>query len=56
MTADRGFRSGQEQRAVPVGVETIAIVDGMGIRRLHPVQPHQRRDQHEQILMIAKFL
>src|SRR4051812_35644368 len=38
----------KQQRRIPVRVEPVVIFNGMRICRLHPIQPHQRRYQHEQ--------
>src|SRR3546814_6412093 len=39
---------GEQQRGIPITVEPIAQSNRMRIGRLHPLAPHQRRDQHEQ--------
>ena len=33
---------------IPIAVEAIALLDGVGVGALHHVQAHQRADQHEQ--------
>jgi hypothetical protein len=39
----------KQKRRVPVGVEPVAILNGISVSVFHPLAPHQRRYQHEQI-------
>ena len=39
--------SGQQQAAIAIGIEAIVVGNGMGVGRLHDIQPHQCTDQHE---------
>src|SRR3546814_16021549 len=38
---------GEQQRGIPITVEPIAQSNRMSLGRLHPLAPHQHRDQHE---------
>src|SRR5215470_12915922 len=37
-----------QQAGVAVGVEAVAVGDGMGVGRLHALRPREGADQHEQ--------
>jgi hypothetical protein len=38
---NKGTTLRKEQRRIAVRVETIAILDGISVSRLHPLPPHQ---------------
>ncbi len=48
LEAEAGHAGALQQAGVAVGVEAVALGDGVGIGRLHPLEPGEGADQHEQ--------